>query len=264
MREYASISPRFWIGDTGRKLRGNPEAQVLALYLMSNHHTNMIGVYHCTLGYMAEDTGLTLKKAQDALRDLVAAGFCEYEAETDTVFVIQMAKYQVGEDLHPGDKRLAGIKKSYRNIGSDHIRSRFFATYSVAYSLEQIGPPAAPATPSAPPLAESLPPPATPSPVEAPQDGGAMTAEEVIFHIGLPLLVSAQVPEKQARSFLGGLRKGAGDAVLVRAIHQCARERPLQPLDWLAKAAPIRRGAGKQSFGKTDYGKGVSNDGSLE
>lgn len=78
MREYASISPRFWIGDTGRKLRGNPEAQVLALYLMSNHHTNMIGVYHCTLGYMAEDMGLTLKKAQDALRDLVAAGFCEY------------------------------------------------------------------------------------------------------------------------------------------------------------------------------------------
>ncbi len=35
MRDYAVVSPRFWTGDTGRFLRQHPDAQRLALYLMT-------------------------------------------------------------------------------------------------------------------------------------------------------------------------------------------------------------------------------------
>lgn len=51
MRDYGSVSPQFWIGKTGKALRGKPEAQLLALYLMTCPHANMIGVFHCPVMY---------------------------------------------------------------------------------------------------------------------------------------------------------------------------------------------------------------------
>ncbi len=60
--------------------------------------------------------------------------------------------------------------------------------------------------------------------------------EEIIFGYGLPILTNAGTPEKQARSFLGGLRKAHGDDALVNTLRNCIRAKPLQPLEWLAKA----------------------------
>lgn len=62
--------------------------------------------------------------------------------------------------------------------------------------------------------------------------------DEIIFSFGLPLLVTAGTPEKQARSFLGGLRKHHGDAALINSLRECIKTKPLQPLEWLAKALP--------------------------
>lgn len=61
---------------------------------------------------------------------------------------------------------------------------------------------------------------------------------EIIFGYGLSLLVNAGTPEKQARSFLGSLRKAHGDTVLIDSLRNCARAKPLQPLEWLAAALP--------------------------
>ncbi|SFB74469.1 hypothetical protein SAMN05216344_102195 [Polaromonas sp. OV174] len=61
---------------------------------------------------------------------------------------------------------------------------------------------------------------------------------EIIFGYGLSMLVSAGTAEKVARSFLGGLRKGHGDEVLIDKLRECAKAKPLQPLEWLAAALP--------------------------
>ena len=63
-----------------------------------------------------------------------------------------------------------------------------------------------------------------------------LTPDEIIFGYGLPILTNAGTPEKQARSFLGGLRKAHGDDSLVNTLRECIRAKPLQPLEWLAKA----------------------------
>jgi hypothetical protein len=68
---------------------------------------------------------------------------------------------------------------------------------------------------------------------------------EIIFGYGLSMLVSAGTPEKQARSFLGGLRKEHGDEVLIDRLRDCARARPLQPLEWLAAALPPKSAPGR-------------------
>jgi hypothetical protein len=62
--------------------------------------------------------------------------------------------------------------------------------------------------------------------------------KEIIFGYGLSLLVNASVPEKQARSFLGGRVKEYEEGPVIDALRDCARAKPLQPLEWLAAALP--------------------------
>ncbi len=135
MRDYGVVSPKFWIGETGKALRGNAPAQVLALYLMTCPHANMIGVFHCPVLYMAHETGLGMEGASKALQSLIEAKYCTYDEASETVFVHRMAAYQVAESLKPGDNRIKGVEREWQNIGSAIIKSAFFAIYSVAFHL---------------------------------------------------------------------------------------------------------------------------------
>lgn len=135
MRDYGVVSPRFWIGSTGKTLRGNAPAQVLALYLMTSPHANMIGVFHCPLIYMAHETGLSMEGASKALQSLIEAKFCTYEGSSETVFVHRMAAFQIGDQLSEQDKRCKGVEREWNNIPSAQLRQAFFAIYSGAFHL---------------------------------------------------------------------------------------------------------------------------------
>lgn len=65
-----------------------------------------------------------------------------------------------------------------------------------------------------------------------------LSTDEIIFGYGVPLLTNAGTPEKNARSFLGSLRKAHGDDVVVNTLRDCIKAKPIQPLEWLAKALP--------------------------
>jgi hypothetical protein len=56
---------------------------------------------------------------------------------------------------------------------------------------------------------------------------------EAVFTLGIPLLTAAGVPEKNARSFLGRLRRFNGDGVIVQAIDRCAKANAVQPVEFL-------------------------------
>ncbi len=76
MRDYAKVSPRFWLGETGRELRkAGAEAQVVAFYLMTSPHANMLGLYYLPVLYLAHETGLGLEGASKGLKRAVEAGF---------------------------------------------------------------------------------------------------------------------------------------------------------------------------------------------
>lgn len=135
MRDYSIITPAFWIGSTGKQLRGDMASQLLAMYLMTSPHSTMTGVFHCPILYMAHETGMTVEGATKALQRLIEAGFCEYEEASETVFVVRMASFQIAESLKPGDNRVAGIKKDVSKMASALMRSRFVAIYSAAFCL---------------------------------------------------------------------------------------------------------------------------------
>lgn len=144
MRDYGAVSPKFWFGETGKALRGSANEQVLALYLMTSPHANMIGVYHCPILYMAHETGLGEEGASKALASLIERGFCEYDELSETVFVVKMAAFQIAESLSANDKRVVGIQRDVERMSPGRIKDAFIAAYSKAFHLSPIQAPSKP------------------------------------------------------------------------------------------------------------------------
>lgn len=138
MRDYGKVSPRFWTGKTGKALRGDIDAQLLALYLMTSPHANMIGVFHCPVMYMAYETGMTIEGATKALQRLIEAEFCSFDGDEELVWVHEMAAHQIGERLSSRDKQVIGIQRQYLQIPEGQIRRGFLARYADDYHLSKV------------------------------------------------------------------------------------------------------------------------------
>ena len=146
MRDYGSVSPKFWIGQTGRAMRGNVNAQLVALYLITSPHANMIGVFYCPIEYIAKDTGLTIEGASKGLRSLIDLDFCRFDEQTEEVLIHSMAAFQIGERLEAKDKRCIGVAREIEKVSSSLLREGFLARYAVPFNLAYPGQKEAPKT----------------------------------------------------------------------------------------------------------------------
>ncbi|SUF57551.1 replication protein [Salmonella enterica] len=136
MRDYAKVSPQFWMGRSGRELRrAGPEAQVVALYLMTSPHANMLGLYYLPILFMAHETGLSFEGASKGLQSAIKAGFCSYDEASEMVWVHEMAAYQVGRALKPTDNQCAGVRREYAALPDNPFLSGFYEKYEADYHL---------------------------------------------------------------------------------------------------------------------------------
>lgn len=138
MRDYGKVSPQFWTGKTGKVLRGNAEAQVVALYLMTSPHANMIGLYRLPVSYLAEDTGLPFEGASKGLRSCAEAGFCAYDESSQFVLVYEFARYQTAESLKVGDNRHKAVLAIVESLKNCALLPDFYALYAVSYNLPEV------------------------------------------------------------------------------------------------------------------------------
>lgn len=111
MRDYGKVAPTFWTGRTGRRLRGNVDAQLLALYLFTGPASTMSGLFQLSLPAMAHETGLPLERVRQALEVLHQEDVAHFDEETDLVWVVNMIRFQVGEAMDPTDKRVIGLRR---------------------------------------------------------------------------------------------------------------------------------------------------------
>ncbi len=136
MRDYAKITPTFWTGKTGREIRRRgSEGVVVALYLLSSPHSNMLGLFYQPKLYMAHETGLGIEGASKGLQWCIEAGFCSFDDASEMVWVHEMAAYQIGEALSSADKRCKGIQKDYEALPECPFLGPFFDRYSQAFNL---------------------------------------------------------------------------------------------------------------------------------
>lgn len=148
MRDYSKVAPQFWTGDTGKALKkAGPEAVIVAMYLMTSPHANMIGLYYLPMLYIAHDTELGSEGASKGLARGIEAGFCTYDEASEHVFVHAMARFQIGERLAPNDKRCKGVENELAKAPKGPLRDAFVALYMDAFHLSEASPIEAPSKP---------------------------------------------------------------------------------------------------------------------
>ena len=92
MRDYGKIPTALWSRPDIQAL--SPQAKLLAVYLLTNSHSNLIGAYRLPDAYIQEDLRLPLVIVRKALTELTTAGFACLCAVTAWIWV----KPQLGLD----------------------------------------------------------------------------------------------------------------------------------------------------------------------
>lgn len=138
MRDYGKISPKFWMGKTGRAIKAQgSEAVLVALYLMTSPHADMLGVYYLPAIYIAHDTGLVPDAAKKGLKGCIEAGFCDYDSVLELVWVRKMALFQIADRLHSKDNRVKAVEKAFLELPDcAHLRG-FYEFYKGRFHLPE-------------------------------------------------------------------------------------------------------------------------------
>jgi hypothetical protein len=138
MRDYGKVAPFFWTRGSGKKLRGDPDAQIVALYLFTCPASNMIGVFYLPIFQVAHETGLTTERVAAAFARLskpdVAIAY--YDPDEEMVWLPNMAGFQIGDTLDPNDKKRSGpVRAEIKKLGGHRFVADFWSKYGEAYSL---------------------------------------------------------------------------------------------------------------------------------
>jgi hypothetical protein len=141
VNEYGKIRSAFWSRGTGKRLRGDLETQVVALYLMSCPMRHMTGLFYMPLPVLAHETGVPLEGASKALRRLAEEDFAHYDDEEELWFVPAMAREQIGARLAEKDKRHRNVVAALAALKNHRFVHRFHDLYGEAYELPPIGKP---------------------------------------------------------------------------------------------------------------------------
>lgn len=150
MRDYAKVDPRFWTGDTGKRIRAaGPQSQVVAFYLLTCPSSNMIGLYYLPLPTLCHEVGCTPERAREALEALSQGDFAYYDEGSEYVWVPRMAAFQIEAGLKPGDNRIVGIRKLVGQLKHGPFVDQFLERYAAAFHLVEQEAPSKPlASPS--------------------------------------------------------------------------------------------------------------------
>jgi hypothetical protein len=98
LMSYNKIQDNFWIDE---KVRGwDFKTRMTALYLLNNQHRFSEGLYHLPLSYIVEDTKLTKKEIDKALKKLCSDNFIKYDRVNSIVLIINALKYQPLQNIN--------------------------------------------------------------------------------------------------------------------------------------------------------------------
>ncbi len=140
VRTFSTIRSQFWSGTTGKAITiAGKDTRIVATYLLTCEHANMLGFYRLPLLYIAEESGLKRKEVLAAFENLKAIGFAYYDEGAEFVWVVEMARFQLGllpgEQLKGGDKRTKGAASLYRQLPVNPFLGPFHDRYVSVLNL---------------------------------------------------------------------------------------------------------------------------------
>jgi len=100
MRVYGAIQTRFWTNPEIENL--SDQAKLLATYLLSSPHTNMLGCFRIPIGYISEDLKWNNEKVRQALADLISIHFISRDEASGWVIIHNFLKFHPIENPNQG------------------------------------------------------------------------------------------------------------------------------------------------------------------
>ena len=91
VRLYGSIQTKFWIHSDMQN--ASDQAKLLAVYLLSSMHTNMLGCFRIPVAYVSDDLKWSIDKVNHALDELSRIHFLSWDADSSYVFIHQFLKF---------------------------------------------------------------------------------------------------------------------------------------------------------------------------
>lgn len=122
------VHQNFWLGTTGQQLRAlGTDHLLLGLYLMTNPHVNLYGLYYLPLQTIQAETGIG-RQCATVLRAIGDTGFARYQYAW--VYIPNMLRYQMG-NFAPNDNRVRAVTRWYDHLPSTcPFLSSFWDDYS--------------------------------------------------------------------------------------------------------------------------------------
>ncbi|EPJ7337223.1 hypothetical protein R4R77_004633 [Citrobacter amalonaticus] len=100
MRDYGKVHTSFWISDGMRRV--SDDARLLALYLLTGQHTNMIGCFRLPDGYVSEDLSWTPERVSKGFDELSANGFATRDFSSKWVLIRNFLSWNSIENPNQG------------------------------------------------------------------------------------------------------------------------------------------------------------------
>lgn len=146
MRDYAKVMTRFWSDGSGKAIRDDDEARLLAMYLFTNEHSNMYGLYRLALPTITHELGAQwpAERILKTIETLSKHDIAHYDPTRDLVWLPAGAETQVGASMKPTDNKRNGIAKRLERFAQHKFWHAFAARYGDAYHLNNDLTPRAP------------------------------------------------------------------------------------------------------------------------
>ncbi|HIG9583257.1 TPA: DNA-binding protein [Escherichia coli] len=91
MRDYGKVHTSFWMSEDVRSM--SCDARILALYLLTGHHTNMIGCFRLPDGYVSEDLEWEPERVSKGFAELSEKGFATRDPASKWVLINKFLKW---------------------------------------------------------------------------------------------------------------------------------------------------------------------------
>jgi len=267
--------PEDWLSNSNLRRCSHEEKGIWIDIICLLHDQEEYGVVRWPLAEITQAVGCSIGKLRSLVNKGVLKG-CDASGEVDALIYVPRSGRKDGPPVTLIEQQKGPLWYSSRMVIDEYKK--------LVRGEQNTAPKPAPnppigegidATPNATPSTgehgrsqRAAPPSPSPTPLssEGKPSGGepprVTDPDDIIFGYGVPLLTNAGTADKQARSFLGGLRKAHGDSALIDKLRECLKAKPLQPLEWLAAALPpgavagAKRKPAPENFATKDYGTG--------
>ena len=108
---YYRITPRFWL-DPDIRNEWTEDMRLLALYLLTSPHRNMVGLFHCPPSYAINDLQWNEKRFRNGFEALLQASFIQYDEASQVVLIPNAVRY----DPPSNDNQVTGSLNALASV----------------------------------------------------------------------------------------------------------------------------------------------------